>query len=125
DVGGFGVLSDGAIEGNSPNANRHGISEQDSGDPSGEGDGQRLSEELEEDVATAAAERFLDTDLARALSHGDEHDVHQSNAADAECKRADECEQNLEPGNDDAELLQLLHHVVQMDGALVVRLEVV
>ena len=40
-------------------------------------------------------------------------------------KRADEAEQNFQSGDDDPELLQLLHHVVEKDGAFVVGIEVV
>jgi hypothetical protein len=39
------------------------------------------STELGEDVAPACAERFADADLAGALGHGHQHDVHDDDAA--------------------------------------------
>src|SRR5205085_863279 len=49
----------------------------------GKSDCQSLGHELNEDVAFAGAQRFLDANLARALGHRDQHDVHEANAADA------------------------------------------
>ena len=95
DVGRFGILGNGAVEGRSSDADRHRISEQDSGNAADEGDGQRFGQELEEDVALAAAERLFHADFARALRHRHQHDVHQADAADAERQRADEAQQNL------------------------------
>src|SRR5439155_13846868 len=41
-----------------------------------------LNEELRDDIAAFGAERTTDTDLARALGHAGEHDVHDTDAAD-------------------------------------------
>jgi len=49
-----------------------------------EGDDGGLGEELAADVASGGAEGFADADLAGALGDGDEHDVHDADAA--ECK---------------------------------------
>ena len=52
-----------------------------------------------------APKRFQHTDLARALLHRDQHDVHQAHAADAQRKRPDERHQDLQPERDDVEHL--------------------
>ena len=41
-----------------------------------------LDEELGDDIAAFGSERAADTDLARALGHAGEHDVHNADAAD-------------------------------------------
>ena len=43
------------------------------------------------------AQRFLHADLARALGHRDQHDVHQANAADPQRERADEASRTFSP----------------------------
>src|ERR1700730_238655 len=42
----------------------------------------RLDQELQQDVLTTGADRLADADLASPLGDGDEHDVHDSDAAD-------------------------------------------
>ena len=47
-----------------------------------------------EDVAARGAERFADADFARSFGDGDEHDVHDADAADQEltwrrCRRGE------------------------------------
>ena len=44
----------------------------------------RFEEELEKDIAAAGAYGFADADFASTLRDGDEHDVHNANAADDE-----------------------------------------
>ena len=51
--------------------------------------GQRLDQELEQDVAAGGAQRLADADLAGALGHRDQHDVHDPDAADHEAHRGD------------------------------------
>ena len=55
----------------------------------------------------ARAERFFDADLAGALLHGHQHDVHEADAGDAQRERADHGEQHLQRDGQDAELAQL------------------
>ena len=52
------------------------------------------------DVALPRAERPAQADLAHALVHRDQHDVHDADAADAERERADEDEQHLQADGD-------------------------
>lgn len=51
-----------------------------------------FEEELKKDVAGACANRFADTDFAGALRNGDEHNIHDANAADDERDACDERE---------------------------------
>ena len=101
------------------------ISQDDAEDPADESDGERLGQKLEEDVAAARAERFLHSDFAGALGDGDEHDVHQADATDAQSEGADEGEQDLEADGDDLELVNLLHKIKDKQGAAVRGIELV
>ena len=49
-----------------------------------------------EDVAAARSEGFEQADLAGALGDGDEHDVHDAYAADAERHGADDSKEDIE-----------------------------
>ena len=51
------------------------------------GEERRLQQELAPDVALARAERQAHADLAGALHHRDQHDVHDHDPADAERDR--------------------------------------
>ena len=51
---------------------------------------ERFEEELKHDVAGAGADGFADTNFAGALRNGDEHDIHDANAADDERDASDE-----------------------------------
>src|ERR1019366_1456593 len=125
DIGSFGILGNRTVEGQAAHANGNRIGHGDAGNAARKGDRQSFRQELKEDVATPAAERLFHANLARALGHRYQHDVHQSDAANAQRQRADEGQQNLQARGDDLELLQLLHHVEDEYGALVIRLEVV
>ena len=94
-----------------PTEKRNCVGEDDAEESTDEGDGERFGQKLEEDVAAARAQRLLDADFAGALRDGDEHDVHQADAADAQRQGADETEQNLEADGDDFELVNLLHQI--------------
>ena len=83
------------------------------------GDDHGFGEKLQEDVPLARAESFFYADLAGALLHADQHDVHQADAGDAERERADEEQQDLQAERDDAELRELLHDVGDVDGVVV------
>ena len=122
---GFGMLRHRAVEGQRSHGKRHEVRKQNSQDAADGGDHQGFGQELEQDVPLACAQRLLHADLASALRHRDQHDVHQADAADAERDGSDECQQNLQSQRDDAELRQLLLRVEDKDRTLVVRLEVV
>jgi hypothetical protein len=81
------VLGHGAVEGDAADAEGNSIGERDAENSAGGRDDQRLREELEEDVAAARAEGLFDADLAGALLDGDQHDVHEADAGDAEGAR--------------------------------------
>ena len=53
------------------------------------GENDRFDEELAEDVALGCADGFAQTDFLGALSHGNEHDVHDADAANKEGDRCD------------------------------------
>src|ERR1039458_1475651 len=125
DIGGFGILGNRTVEGEAAHANGNRISHGDAGNAAGKGDRQSFGQELKQDVATPAAEGLFHADLAGALGHRYQHDVHQADAANAQGQRPDEGQQDLQARGDDLELLQLLHHVEDEYGALVIGLEVV
>ena len=52
-----------------------------------------LGQELPEDVAPPRPDREPDADLARALGHGHEHDVHDADAADQQGDAGDGAKQ--------------------------------
>ena len=70
-------------------------------------------------MTAACAEGLLDTDLARALLHADQHDVHQADAGDAKRERADKEQQRLKRDRDQAKLRELLHDVCDEDGVTI------
>src|SRR5271170_3141461 len=69
-----------------------------SDDAGEEGEGEAFEEELLEDVARASTEGFEEADLAGAFGDGDEHDVHDANASDAESHGSDDSEEEIEGG---------------------------
>ena len=119
DVGGVGVGGEGAVEGDAADAFADGVGERDAGNAAYAGDDHGFGQKLEEDVALARAESFFYADLAGALLHADEHDVHQADAGDAQSERSDEEQQDLQAERDDAELRELLHDVGDVNGVLV------
>ena len=52
-----------------------------------------LDQELQQHLALQRADREADADLARALGHRHEHDVHDADAADEQADRGDGAEQ--------------------------------
>src|SRR5216684_2089186 len=124
-VAGLGVFGHSAVEGKSADGKGNDVSQNDAEEPADEGNGKRLCQKLEEDVAAARAERFLHADFAGALGDGDEHDVHQADATDSQREGADEGEQDLEAEGDDLELVNLLHQIKDKQGAAVGGIELV
>ncbi len=111
DIAGLGVFRHGAVKRQSADRERDSVGEDDSEDSAYECDGESFGQKLQEDVPAARAERFLDSNLARALRHRDQHDVHEADAADSKSQSADEAQQNLQADRDDFELVDLLHQV--------------
>ena len=60
------------------------------------GNHESFRQELKENVPAPRTESFLHADLAGTLRHRNQHDVHQSDAADAERQQADEAQQNFD-----------------------------
>ncbi len=60
---------------------RHGDAAENTDEPAHERHHRGLQQELHEDVFAACAEGLADADLASALGDGDEHDVHDDDAA--------------------------------------------
>ena len=70
--------------GNEGNEESEDVAEREAHDAAHDAKDCRFEEELEQDVATAGANCFANTDFAGAFRDGDEHDVHDANAADNE-----------------------------------------
>src|SRR5580704_291873 len=71
------------------------------------------------------AQSFLHANLARALGYRNQHDVHQSDSADAQRQHADEAEQNLDSDCNDGEVGQIFVRVKHKNRALIFRIEAV
>src|ERR1035437_7924269 len=111
DVAGFPVFGKGAVQGEPSHRKRDRVGQYHSQHPADEGNGQSFGEELQQDVPPLRAQGFLHANLTRALRDRNQHDIHQADAADAECKRADETHQDLQPERNDFELMDLSHQV--------------
>src|SRR6266571_9236503 len=121
----FSVLGHDAVNRNSPDDPGDDVSHDDAEQPAGKGDGHGFSQELREDVAAARAERFFHADFAGALSDGNQHYIHQANAADAERERSDQSEQHLQGHGNDLPVVEVLHSVPDKHGARVLAVEAV
>ena len=73
-----------------------GRAEDDSGGAAGQGQQDRLGQELGADLAAGGAERAAQPDLGAALKHGDDHDVGHPDRADEQGDRAEAEEQGVE-----------------------------
>ena len=92
------------------------------GDPRGaaqEAEHDRLDEELAEDVAGTGADGHPQADLAVALRHGHQHDVHDPDAADDQRDQGDAQEQ---AGHEADGPLHGLHDLGEVADGEVVRL---
>src|ERR1017187_3709497 len=125
DVTGLGVLGHSAVKREPADGKGHSISEDDAQNSADESNGECLGQKLEENMPAARSERFLDADLTGALGHGNKHDVHQADAADAQRERADEAEQNLQADGDELELVNLHHQIKDIQSATVGGIELV
>ena len=68
-------------EGNKEGAN---VAESEAHDAAHDAENHGFEEELQKDVAAAGANGFADTDFACAFGDGDEHDIHDADAANDE-----------------------------------------
>ena len=123
-VGGFdggveaedGADGDGSAEGDGDNlpANE-GVKRGDKGDEEGEavaegeaeeatenGKDERFEEELEEDVYTGGTDGFTDADFVGAFRDGDEHNIHDADAANDEGDTGDKSEHARDDGEERA-----------------------
>src|ERR1035438_3009003 len=75
-IRGLGILGQGAIKRDSSHHRRHEICQTDSRYAAYAGDSHGLSHEIDKDVMAARAKGFFNADLAGALLHGHQHDVH-------------------------------------------------
>src|SRR5664279_2933967 len=119
DVAGFGVFGHGAVKCKSAYGESDYVRQDNAEQSADEGDGESFGQKLEEDVPPSRPQRLLHSDFSGALGDGDEHDVHQADAADAQREGADESEQNLETESDDLELVDLLHEIEHHECAAV------
>ena len=67
--------------------------QQQTGDAADESDDGGFGQELAADVDGGGAQGFADTDLAGALGDGDQHDVHDADAAERERQQRDGAEE--------------------------------
>src|SRR3984893_18709460 len=70
------------------------------------------------------AQSLLHADLARALRYRDQHDVHQSHAADAEREQADKSQQDLDPRANDLQIHQIRENVEDENATLIFGIEI-
>src|ERR1019366_5078795 len=83
------------------------------------GAGQRhgFHQKLADDVAAARPQRFADADLARALGHAHQHDVHYADAPHQQAERGDGDGHQADQAGDAVELLDNL--VGRGDGEII------
>ncbi len=97
----------------------------DTGDAGEEGQDEAFQQELGEDVAAAGAEGFHDADFAGSLGDGDQHDVHDADAADGEGHGADDAEKDLKSDGEGYDAFGIFDGVPGVDGFFVAGIEVV
>ena len=66
------------------------------------------AQELDQDVLARCTQCLLYTNLAGALLHRHQHDVHQANARNSQRQRSDKRHQHLQSSLDNTKLRQLL-----------------
>ena len=65
--------------------------------PSSKSQHQRLQQELHQDMPRPRAQRLAQPDLARALGHRDQHDIHHAHPAHRQRDRANQAQHGLQP----------------------------
>src|SRR5437016_1912029 len=119
------MFSDGAVESERTSGPGDDIGKYDPQQAAGKGDGQSLGHELQKNVAFAGPQRLLNSDLAGALGHRDQHDVHQPNPTDSQRESANERQKHLKSQGDDLDGIHLLHGVEYEDRAMIGGIETV
>ena len=84
--------------GNEGNEEGCDVAEDEAHNAADDAENEGFEEELEQNLAGAGADGFADADFASALRDGDEHDVHNANAADDEGNARDEGEHTGDNG---------------------------
>src|SRR6266853_4017850 len=74
-------------------------------------------------MATARAQGFFHSNLASALGHRYQHDVHQPNSTDSKRQQSDESEQYLDADGNNLQLLEFFNCVENKYRPLVFRIE--
>ena len=90
---------------------RQAEAEEDADDAAEQRQHHRLDQELHQHLAGFGADRQADADLARALGHRDQHDVHDADAADQQADAGDRRQQTGEHAGDAGEHAGDLRHV--------------
>ena len=91
--------------------------ENDADDAADDGQKHRFEQELRQDVAVFRAEGFAQADLARALRHRDQHDVHDADAADEQRDRRHRDQEPRQRAGDRAE--RVGQRLLGLDGEVV------
>jgi len=102
-----GVFDESAPEGERSDRPGNQVSKNNTRESAQQGDDQGLGQKLDEDVPAARAERLFDADLSSALRNGDQHDVHQAHASNAECEQSNKTEKDFDSGRDDPQVKQV------------------
>src|SRR5580698_4052504 len=89
-VRGIGVRGDCTVERDAAYRLADGIGQRDASSSPDARDDHGFGKKLHQDVPLSRAESLLYTDLACALLHADQHDVHQADACDTQRQRTDE-----------------------------------
>ena len=79
----------------------------------------RLGEELATYIACCRADRLANSDLARALSHRYQHDVHHSDAADQQSNRSNH---EHEDENQTADFVPQIQKIIRREKREIIRL---
>src|SRR5947209_4221901 len=95
------------------------------GDSADESDDGGFDEELTLDVHGSCAEGFADADFAGALGDGDEHDVHDADAAERESEECDGSEEEGHYAEDAFGELRSFERVPYPEGFFIVGIVVV
>ena len=85
----------------------------------GDGDDRRLEDQLHEEIAMRRAERLAQADLAGALGHRDQHDVHHADGADRQGEHAAGGEEDRDGGQDRSDQLDGVGDVDERQRLLV------
>src|SRR5579863_100258 len=125
DVTRFSVLGESTVQRKPSHGKRDRISQYHSQHAANKSNRERFREELHQDVSPGRAQRLLHPNLARALCNGNQHDIHQADAADSKRKRSNKTHQHLQPESNNLELMDLGHQVEYFHGLAIGLIELV